>query len=106
MDLQAIEQQDMKVDEEQKVVEISLPEASFIQEPSIKMDQVKTFSDEGLFRPRIDWEEGFDLAAEAQEQIKQEAMDAGILQKADENAEIVLKEFFGNMGYRVIPKRQ
>ncbi|WLR57200.1 DUF4230 domain-containing protein [Mesobacillus subterraneus] len=37
----------------------------------------------------------------AQDQIKQEAIDAGILQKADKNAEIVLKEFFGHLGYKV-----
>ncbi|MFT9596403.1 DUF4230 domain-containing protein [Mesobacillus sp.] len=102
VDLQAIEQKDMKVDEERKVIELVLPKASFLQEPSIKMDQVRTFSDEGLFRGEIEWNEGFDLAAEAQGQIKQEALDSGILQKAEENAETVLKEFFGQMGYNVV----
>lgn len=105
VDLQAIEKDDMKVDEDEKVVEIVLPDATFIQEPSIKMDQVKTFSNEGLFRGKIEWDEGFDLAAAAQEQIKQEAMDAGLLQKADKNAEVVLKEFLGHLGYKVIIKR-
>ncbi|WNF24983.1 DUF4230 domain-containing protein [Mesobacillus jeotgali] len=105
VDLQAIEQKDMKVDEEKKIIELVLPKASFLQEPSIKMDQVRTFSDEGIFRGKIEWDEGFDLAAEAQDQIKQEAIDSGILLKAEENAETVLKEFFGQMGYKVIIKK-
>lgn len=105
VDLQAIKQDQIKVNDEQKVIEIGLPKAVFLQDPSIHMDQVKTFSDEGLFRGKIDWDEGFNLAAEAQEQIKQEAIDAGILQKAEENAEIVLKEFFGHLGYSVTVER-
>ena len=105
VDLQAIEQKDMKVDEKKKVIELVLPKASFLQEPAIKMDQVKTFSDEGLFRGKIEWDEGFDLAAEAQNQIKQEATDSGIFLKAEENAETILREFFGHLGYSVIIKK-
>lgn len=102
VDLQAIEQKDMKVDEENKVIELLLPKSRFLQEPSIKLDQVRTFSDEGIFRGEIEWDEGFDLAALAQEDIKLEAIEAGILQKAEGNAETVLKEFFGHLGYRLI----
>ncbi|MBT2692047.1 DUF4230 domain-containing protein [Bacillus sp. ISL-55] len=105
VDLEAIHQKDMKVDEEKKVIEILLPQAHFIQEPSVKMDEVRTFSDEGLFRGKVQWDQGFDLAAIAQEQIKQEAIEAGILQKADKNAETVLKEFFGHLGYKAIISR-
>lgn len=105
VDLQAIDKKDMKVDEEEKVVEIVLPQAQFIQEPSVKMDEIRTFSEEGLFRGKVQWDQGFDLAAIAQEQIKQEAIDAGILQKANKNAETVLKEFFGHLGYEVIIER-
>ena len=65
------------------------------------MDQVQTFSDEGLFREEIKWDEGFDLASVAQEQAKQEAVEIGLLQTAEKNAEKVLKEFFGNFGYTV-----
>ncbi|WP_041966268.1 DUF4230 domain-containing protein [Mesobacillus selenatarsenatis] len=102
VDLQAIDKKDLKVDEENKTVEILLPQAQFIQEPSVKMDEVRTFSDEGLFRGKVQWDQGFDLAAVAQKQIKQEAIAAGVLQKADKNAETVLKEFFGHLGYKVI----
>jgi hypothetical protein len=105
VDLQEIDQEDIKVDEEKKVVEIVLPQAKFIQEPSVRMDEVRTFSDEGIFRGKIDWDQGFNLAAIAQEEIKQEAMEAGILQKADKNAETVLKEFFGHLGYNVTINR-
>ena len=105
VDLEAIDKKDMKVDEEKKIVEIVLPRAQFIQEPSVKMDEVRTFSNEGLFRGKVEWNQGFDLAGIAQERIKQEALDSGILQKADENAETVLKEFFGQMGYNVIFKK-
>lgn len=105
VDLQDIDQANMKVDEENKVVEIVLPKAEFVQQPSVKMDEVRTFSDEGLLRGKVNWDQGFDLAALAQEKIKQEAIDAGILQKAEENAETVLKEFFGHLGYKVIIHR-
>ncbi|ESU33526.1 hypothetical protein G3A_05810 [Bacillus sp. 17376] len=93
------------MDEEKKVVEIVLPQAKFIQEPSVKMDEVRTFSEEGLFRGKVQWDQGFDLAAIAQAKIKQEAIDAGVLQKADKNAETVLKEFFGQLRYKVIIDR-
>lgn len=106
VDLEAVDEKDMKVDEERKVIEIVLPKATFLQEPSIKMDQVRTFSDEGLLSGKIEWDEGFDLAAAAQEQIKQEAMSSGVLQKADENAQVVLKEFFGHLGYKTVIKGQ
>lgn len=106
VDLQNINEENMKVDEEKKVVEIALPRAEFLQEPSVMMDDVRTFSDEGLLRGKVKWDQGFDLAALAQEEIKQEAIDAGILQKAQENAETVLKEFIGHMGYNVVVNRQ
>lgn len=66
------------------------------------MNEVRTFSDEGLLRGKVQWDQGFDLVALAQEEIKKEAIDSGILQKAETNAETVLKEFFGHMGYRII----
>ncbi|RSD29071.1 DUF4230 domain-containing protein [Mesobacillus subterraneus] len=105
VDLKSIDQEDMKVDDERKIVELTLPDAVLLQEPSIIMDQVQTFSDEGLLRGKVSWDEGFNLAAAAQEQIRQEADAAGILEKAAENAETTLKEFFGHLGYTVVTKR-
>ena len=65
------------------------------------MDSVKTFSDEGLFRGEVQWKEGFDLVAEAQEEIKDEAIEIGLLESAEKSAEKVLKGFFSNLGYTV-----
>ena len=101
VDLKQVSSDDVKIDEEAKKLEIVLPPAKLIQDPAIQMDQVRTFSDEGLLRGDVEWDEGFDLAAEAQEQAKEEAIDIGLLQTAEESAEKVLKEFFGNLGYSV-----
>jgi hypothetical protein len=101
VDLKDITIDDIKVNDKEKVIEILLPKASFLQNPAIQMDKVKTFSDEGLFRGETKWDEGFDLAAEAQDEIKKESMEIGLLDAAEKNAEKVLKEFFGALGYAV-----
>jgi hypothetical protein len=101
VDLKEVTSDDMKIDDKEKRLEIILSHAAFIQDPAIQMDQVKTFSDEGLFRSETKWDEGFNLAAEAQDEILAESKAIGLLQTAEKNAEKVLKEFFGNMGYSV-----
>lgn len=101
VDLKGISSNEIRINEKEKELEIVLPPARFLQDPAIQMDKVRTFSDEGLFRGEIEWAEGFDLAAEAQEQLKEEAKELGILQTAEKNAEKALKEFFGNLGYSV-----
>lgn len=101
VNLKEVTSDDIKMDETDKEIEIILPHADFIQEPAIQMDKVRTFSDEGLLRGETKWDEGFDLAAEAQNQIKTESIEIGLLQTAEKNAEKVLKEFFGTLGYSV-----
>ncbi|MFP7300325.1 DUF4230 domain-containing protein [Neobacillus niacini] len=101
VDLKAVTADDVKIDEKNKVMELTLPHADFLQDPAIVMDQVKTFSDEGFFRSETKWDEGFNLAAEAQDEILAESKAIGLLQTAEKNAEKVLKEFFGNLGYSV-----
>ena len=101
VDLKAVTSDDVKIDEKEKRMEIILPRATFIQDPAIQMDQVKTYSDEGLFRTETKWDEGFDLAAEAQDEILADSKASGLLQTAEKNAKKVLKEFFGNLGYTV-----
>lgn len=101
VDLKGISPNDIKVNEKEKKLEIVLPHAAFIQEPAIQMDKVIAFSDEGLFRGEPEWAEGYDLAAKAQEEIKEEAINIGLLETAEKNAEKVLKEFFSNLGYSV-----
>jgi hypothetical protein len=101
VDLQSIKERDVKINEEEKSMEITLPRAEIIQEPSLDFEQVQTFSVEGVFRKEVDWEKGYDLASEAQELVKKEALEQGILQMAENNAEKTLKEFFSQMGYQV-----
>lgn len=101
VDLKGITSDDITVNEETKELAIKLPRATFIQEPSIQMEKVITYVDSGLFRGEVDWEEGFDLAAEAQERMKEDAVAIGLLQTAEQNAEKVLGGFFRNLGYTV-----
>ena len=101
VDLKEISANDVKVNEDQKEISIVLPHADFIQDPSIQMEKVETFSYEGFFRSQVNWEEGFFLAAEAQKQIKEEAIEIGLLKTAEINTEKVISELLGNLGYSV-----
>ena len=101
VDLQEIEDKDIMVDEEKKEILLTLPHAVILQEPSIDTDKIKTFSVEGIFRNDVDWNEGFALAEVAKDQISQEAIEQGILQAAEKNAEKSLKGFFEQIGYEV-----
>lgn len=101
VDLKDVTSDDIKVNDDKKELEIVLPKATLIQDPAIQMDHVKTFSDEGLFRGEVKWNEGFDLAAIAQKDIKDKAIEIGLLESAEKSAEKVLKSFFSNLGYTV-----
>ena len=101
VDLQGIDEKDIVVDDEKKKITLTLPRAEILQEPSIDTDNIKTFSVEGIFRNDVDWNEGFALAEVAKDQISQEAIEQGILQAAEKNAEKSLKGFFEQIGYDV-----
>ncbi|WP_198008238.1 DUF4230 domain-containing protein [Bacillus sp. SG-1] len=101
VDLKKISEDDILVDEEGKEMTIELPRAEILQSPSLDTENIKTFSVEGIFRSEVDWEEGFGLAQEAKELLQQEALDQGLLQIAEENAEKSLKDFFRQLGYTV-----
>lgn len=101
VDLKGITSEDMDINEEKKEIEITLPHADFIQDASLQMDKIQTFVNGGIFRGDIKWDEGFNLAADAQKQIRQEATSIDLLKTAEKNAEKVLKEFFKNIGYTV-----
>ncbi|UOY91116.1 DUF4230 domain-containing protein [Ectobacillus sp. JY-23] len=101
VDLKKVTSEDMVVNEKKKQIDITLPHAKLIQEPAIQMDKVQTIVDGGLFSDSVKWDEGFNFAAEAQKQIRQEAISTGLLDTAEKNAEKVLKEFFKNIGYTV-----
>ncbi|EXJ23267.1 hypothetical protein ADIAL_1284 [Alkalibacterium sp. AK22] len=89
------------MNEEDKKLAIILPRATFIQDPAIEMDSIKTWSGKGLLRGEVNWNEGFDLIGAAQEEIKEEAVNMGILETAEKSAEKVLAGFFTNLGYEV-----
>lgn len=101
VDLKGITSKDLIINEETKEIDITLPHAELVQEPSVQMDEIQTFVNGGLFRDDVKWDEGFDLADKAQEQISQEAISEGLLTTAEKNAEKVLKEFFKNIGYKI-----
>lgn len=101
VDLKGITSKDMVINEETKEIDITLPHADFIQDPSLQMDKIQTFVDGGLFRDDVKWDEGFKLADKAQEQIRQEAISVGLLDTAEKNAEVALKNIFKDDGYTV-----
>lgn len=101
VDLQNIEDDDLKLNEEEKSLEITLPRAEMIQEPSLDFDRIQTFSVEGIFRNDVNWEEAYGLASEAKALVKEEAIAQGLLEMAEENAKKTLVEFFERIGYDV-----
>lgn len=57
----------MDINEETKEIKITLLHAELIQEPSVQMDKIQALDKNELFRADIKMDEGFELAAEAQE---------------------------------------
>lgn len=101
VDLKEVTEKDLNINEETKEIDITLPHAKLIQEPSLQMDEITTYVDGGIFNDKVDWNEGYELAASAQEKIKKEVISAGLLTTAEKNADKALTQFFKNMGYKV-----
>ncbi|KAB7670632.1 DUF4230 domain-containing protein [Bacillus sp. B1-b2] len=101
VDLSSMKNNQIEVDEETKTLNITLPKASFLQDPSVNFDQVETYSISGIFRSDVEWEEAYDLMEEAKLAIEEEATAQGLLEKAEENAEKTIKEFYQQLGYSV-----
>jgi hypothetical protein len=102
VDLKRITSKDMVINEETKEIDITLPHAKLIQEPSVQMDKIQYLDKAGLFRDDFTMDEGFKKVAEAQKGlIRKEAISDGLLVTAEKNAEKVLKEFFKNIDYTV-----
>lgn len=96
-----VTKKDITIDTTNKIIHITLPHATFIQEPSLDLENIQTFSDEGLFRSEVNWEEGFEQAEIAEQNIKEEAIEIGLLTTAEDNAILTLNNFFKNLGYTV-----
>jgi hypothetical protein len=101
VDLKKVTSNDMVINEKTKEIDITLPHAKLIQNPSIQMEKIQAVDKNGIFLADIKMNEGFEKAAGAQEQISQEAISSGLLDTAEKNAEKVLKEFFKNIDYTV-----
>ncbi len=99
VNMDQLSEEDVKVDEENKTVSLTLPRATLLQEPAIQMDEVETFTTKGIFRSNVDLEESVDFVAAAQEKIEKEAIEQGVLERAETNAELALTEFFEFTGY-------
>ncbi len=104
VDLQDIDKNDIVVNEEKKEIVLTLPRAKILQAPSIDTKNIQTFSVEGIFRSDVNWDEGFALAEVAKDLISQEAIDQGLLQAAEKNAEKSLTGFFDQLGYNAVIK--
>lgn len=101
VDLKGITSEDMAINEETKEIDITLPHADLIQEPSVQMDKIQYIDNVGIFRGDIKGDERVALLAKAQDQMRQDAISSGLLDTAEKNAEKALKEFFKNDGYTV-----
>ena len=99
VDLDGITQKDVAINDKEKTIQLTLPAAAIIQDPSIDFKNIQTYSDEGIFRSDANWDEGFELADLAKERIKEDAVQSGLLETAETNAQASLKDFFENMGY-------
>ncbi|MDZ5711154.1 DUF4230 domain-containing protein [Jeotgalibacillus haloalkalitolerans] len=99
IDMDQLSEDDVEVNEEEKTVSLTLPRAKLLQDPAIQADEVETFTTEGIFRSAINLEESIDYIAVAQEKIKKEAIEQGVLERAEINAELALTEFFEFTGY-------
>lgn len=98
VDLEKLEQKDISIDKANKKITITLPKAKMIQEPSLDLENAQTFSVEGIFRKEVNWDEAYQLADEAKEQIEKEAISQGLFKLAEKNAEKTIKEFSNQFG--------
>ncbi len=101
VNLKDLTQKDVTLDEQTKTIHITLPHATIVEDPSIDSKHIQTFSDQGIFRSGVNWDEGFKLEDLAKQRIKKEAINSGLLKTAEDNARIALKNFFINLGYKV-----
>ncbi|MEH7072852.1 DUF4230 domain-containing protein [Neobacillus drentensis] len=101
VDLMNLTKKDITVDTKTKAIQITLPHATIVQEPSIDSKNIQTYSSEGMFRSEVNLDEGFDQEDVAKQKIKKEAIQSGLLKTAENNARIALKDFFKNRNYNV-----
>ena len=101
VDLEHLTKKDITIDDKTKTITMKLPHAAIIQEPSLDLKNIQTFSEEGIFRSDVSWDEGFELADLAKQRVEEEAINSGLLKTAETNARVTLQDFFKNLGYSV-----
>ncbi|GEK35051.1 DUF4230 domain-containing protein [Kurthia sibirica] len=100
VDLSGLTAEDVKINEEKKTIELTIPKPKIMGEPSLELTKVKVFSSEGLFRDEATVKEGYSLANEAQEEMVKEAVANGLLEQAAINAKKSLKDMFSLVNYK------
>lgn len=101
IDLSKISDKEMRVDEEEKSIKLTVPRAEFLGGAELYFDKVEIYSVEGLFRGKADIQEGYELADEAKKLIVKEASEQGVLETAERNAEKTLTDMFSFAGYEL-----
>ncbi|WP_010302620.1 DUF4230 domain-containing protein [Kurthia senegalensis] len=70
-----------------------MPKVAILGKPSLDLEKVKVFSNEGIFRSDATVKEGYELANEAQQQMTEEAISEGILQKSTNKCGTVFEKY-------------
>lgn len=104
VDLSKVKLSDVKVNNNEKTIELNLPQPEILGEPALDFKKVKIFSSEGLFRDEAEIKEGFSLAEEAQKAMLHEAEEHGLLERAKMNAEKSISDLFKLVDYKVTIK--
>ena len=96
------------MDEETRTITISLPEAE-MKDPVIDYESVQILSEKHTIFTDFSVEERNKAILEFQENARKKALEKGILKRADENAELVVKNFVMSVAgpeYHVILERR
>ncbi|AMA71907.1 MULTISPECIES: DUF4230 domain-containing protein [Aneurinibacillus] len=101
IDLKKVTPSDIRIDETNKQITITLPRADFLQAPNIDINKVKVFTDEGIFREKMTPEEQREFLIRAQDKLRQEAVGSGVLRTAEDRAVRVLQQIYKPVGYQV-----
>lgn len=101
VDLKNVTEKEVTVNQKTKTIYLTLPHATLVQDPSIDLKNIQSYSNEGLLRPAMTIDEGFQLEDQAKQKIKDDALQAGLLNTAEANAQFALKDFFKTFNYSV-----